>query len=314
MSKPRILLTGARGQLATAVAQSHRSELGELVAVDRTQFDLSQSDSLAAKLDEIKPQIIINTAAYTAVDKAQTEVDLAYAVNAHAPGEMANWCARNSALLIHYSTDYVFDGSKRSPWLETDEPRPLSVYGASKLEGEQRIAQAIEQGAAAITLRTSWVYASHGKNFFLTMLKLAAQKPELTVVDDQLGAPTTVDFLAEVTRGLLALSPQEAQAASGIYHCTMSGEVTWRGFAQTIIEQAHARGLLSAAIPVHATTTAVYNAPAPRPLYSVMSNRKRVERFGGTAAATSLSWGEGLMGLLRQKPSRGDQLKVDRTL
>jgi dTDP-4-dehydrorhamnose reductase len=298
MPKPRILLTGARGQLATAIARSHHSELGELIAVDRTQFDLSQPASLADKLDEIKPQIIINTAAYTAVDKAQTEVDLAYAVNGQAPGEMAQWCARNDALLIHYSTDYVFDGSKRMPWLETDEPRPLSVYGASKLEGEQRIAQAIEQGAAAITLRTSWVYASHGKNFFLTMLKLAAQKPELTVVDDQLGAPTTVDFLADVSQGLLMLSPDDARVASGIYHCTMSGEVTWRGFAQAIIEQAHARGLLPASIPVHPTTTAAYNAPAPRPLYSVLSNQKRAVQFDGTVSAER-SWLEGLEQVMR---------------
>ncbi len=315
----KILITGANGQLGSHLSSHLSSQLSrraqaaltaplhqlEVVALDRNQFDLSQPQQLAATLDAIQPNIIINTAAYTAVDKAEQERELAFAVNAHSPAAIAAWCAQNNAALIHYSTDYVFDGSKRTPWLESDATNPLSVYGASKRAGEEAIQALIKsEGLAAITLRTSWVYAAHGKNFLLTMLKLAKDRQEslapLTVVDDQLGAPTTVDFLADVTFDLIGNASDAGaivnalQHKAGIYHCTMAGEVTWRGFAQRIFEIAVEKGLLRVAPAVNPTSTAAYNAPAPRPLYSVMSNEKRVNTFSVNYGGIELTWQDGL--------------------
>lgn len=262
----RILLTGANGQVGWELRRS-LAPLGNLDAFDRAALDLEKSEEIRARMRELRPNVIVNAGAYTAVDKAESEPELAFAVNAHAPEILAEETKRLGALLIHYSTDYVFDGTKAGPYVETDTPNPFSVYGKSKLAGENAIRAT---GCRHVILRTSWVYASRGKNFLLTILRLAKERPELRVVDDQHGAPTWARDIADTSAKILC----RGEAPNGIYHLTAAGETTWCGFAREILQVA---GLET---PVHAITTAEYPTPARRPMNSVLEGTKTRTTFG----------------------------------
>jgi len=278
----RILLTGAGGQLGSTLVRS-LAPLGEIVAFDHAALDLADAGSLARACRDVAPRVIVNAAAYTAVDKAESEPALAHAVNGRAPGVLADEAAKLGALLVHYSTDYVFDGAKRSAYRESDPVAPLGVYGASKLEGERAIAAS---PCAHLILRTSWVYAPHGRNFLATMLRLAETKEEIRVVDDQRGAPTSCALLARETARLLSIP--EALSARGLYHLTAGGEVTWCGFARAIFDRRARAGF---AVPsVIAISTNEYPTPARRPAYSVLDNARLGADFGWRQPA----WEEGL--------------------
>jgi dTDP-4-dehydrorhamnose reductase len=220
---------------------------------------------------EERPDVVVNAAAYTAVDKAESDEGTARTVNAVAPGLLARACRESGALLVHYSTDYVFDGTKSTPYVEDDPVAPLSAYGRTKLEGEQAIARA---GGDHLVLRTSWVYGPRGGNFLLTMLRAGAARDELRVVDDQRGAPTSSLALARLTRDLLALPRERLAAGSGIYHATAAGETTWFGFATAIFARREKRPRL---VPI---ATHEWPTPARRPAYSVMSSERLAATFG----------------------------------
>jgi len=256
------------------------SGFGEIICHDRDSVDIAAPDQLRALVRRVTPDVILNAAAYTAVDRAESEPDVAMAVNGAAPGILAEEALRASALLVHYSTDYIFDGSKITPWVETDKPNPLNVYGASKLAGEKAI-QAV--GGKYLIFRTSWVYGPHGNNFLLTMLRLAKERASLNIVDDQFGAPTTSISLADATRtivaGVLAGSYGAADKWAGLYHLTCGGAVSWCGFAQAIFTRAEA--LLCGKHPaIHPIASSAYPTPAKRPRNSVLSNEKLSERLG----------------------------------
>jgi len=275
-----ILLTGASGQVGWELRRS-LSTLGRVVAPSHAELDLARPETLTAALRDIKPDLIVNPAAYTAVDKAESEQDLAYAVNAEAPLALAKEAARLGITLVHYSTDYVFDGTQFGAYAEYDAPRPLGVYGASKLAGEELVQAS---GAEHLILRTSWVYGLRGKNFLLTMQRLARERDRLSVVADQFGAPTWARSIAEATAQVLALwlspgaTPEDRQRLSGVYHMTCGGRTSWHGFAEAILQNMQARG---EKIPVlKAIPTAEYPTPAQRPANSVLSNEKLQKTFG----------------------------------
>jgi dTDP-4-dehydrorhamnose reductase len=241
--KPIILLTGKTGQVGGELLPLLRP-LGEVLALDRAQMNLEKRDDISRVIRQLRPQLIINAGAYTAVDQAELDDLAAQAINAEAPGVMAEEAKKLGAALVHYSTDYVFDGSKRCPYEECDAPNPLNVYGKSKLAGEQAVRAS---GIPHLIFRTSWVYGTHGRNFMLTMLHLAAEREELKIVSDQTGAPTTASYLAASTTKILGklcgLSNEEGAAAamrhvSGTYHLTAAGLTTWYGFANAIFEEA----------------------------------------------------------------------------
>lgn len=266
----KILLTGINGQVGAAIQQAlGRSTLQhELIALDRLGLDLSDPASIARALNEHQPDIIINPAAYTAVDQAESDQDAALAINAAAPKQLAEGAARLGIPLIHFSTDYVFDGSKQGAWLESDTPQPLNVYGASKLAGEQAITAS---GCAHVILRTSWVYSSGGKNFYLTMRRLLSERDAVTVVDDQFGTPTPAGWLAEVVLQLLQRW-QAGQWHSGIYHCTPTGVTHWLGFAQVIAAQLASEQRLKAKLTGIPSND--YPTPAQRPANSQLCCNK----------------------------------------
>ena len=272
-----ILLTGSTGQVGFELARSLQG-LGKVVALDRSALDLSDLDSLRRTVREVAPALIVNPAAYTAVDKAETEYDLAMRVNAEAPGLLAEEAKRLNAGLIHYSTDYVFDGQKQGPYDEDDAVAPQNVYGKSKLAGEQAIAVA---GGMHLIFRTSWVYGARGKNFLLTMLRLGAEREELSVVGDQFGAPTWCNTIATMTAHVLAQAMRSGdwhewwQANNGIYHLTASGSTTWRDFAEAIFEQSP----LERKPAVKPISAASYPTAAKRPTNSRLSNEKLAARF-----------------------------------
>ena len=270
----RILLTGRDGQVGHELART-LAPLGELTAFDRAGLDLSDPDALVAACRALRPGLIVNAAAYTAVDRAQTEPERALAINGRAPGILAEQARRLGALLVHYSTDYVFDGKKRTPYVESDAVAPLNEYGRSKLAGERAIAAS---GCRHLVFRTSWVYGPRGRNFLLTMLSLAATRDELRIVGDQRGAPTSSTFLAEATVRALAAIPAQG-IASGIYHLSASGTTTWAQFARAIFARTAPRPGLRPprVIPIR---TEEYPTPAPRPAYSVLSHRKFRAAFG----------------------------------
>ena len=278
-SRPRILIVGSAGQVGRELQRSF-SDAGEIVACDRKSLNLAAPDQVRETLRGAAPDIILNAAAYTAVDRAETEPDAAMAVNATAPGVMAEEALRAGALLVHYSTDYVFDGKKSGPWVETDSPNPLNAYGASKLAGEQAIQRV---GGKYLIFRTSWVYGPHGNNFLRTMLRLGRERDSLKIVDDQFGAPTSSIELANATRtvvdGALAGQFGAADTWSGLYHMTCSGRVSWCGFAQAIFARAQAH--LDGRKPeVNLIPSSEYPVPAMRPNNSVLSNEKLFARFG----------------------------------
>jgi dTDP-4-dehydrorhamnose reductase len=270
----RILLTGAGGQVGFELART-LAPLGELHAFDHAHLDLADPAALVEACRALQPELIVNAAAYTAVDKAESEPGLAHAVNARAPGVLAGEAGRLGAVLVHYSTDYVFDGSKRAPYAEDDPPRPLNAYGRSKLEGELAIAAS---GCRHLVFRTSWVYGPRGRNFLATMLSLAATRDEVRVVDDQRGAPTSSLFLAEATARALAAIPPEG-VASGVYHLAAAGKTSWAGFARAIFDRAKGRRGFRAprVVPI---ASAEYPTAARRPPYSVLSHRKFTAAFG----------------------------------
>jgi len=276
---PRILILGASGQLGVELRRSFASS-GNVTAASRDTGDLANPDQLRALIRRVKPAVILNAAAYTAVDRAESESELARAINAEGPRILAEEARDLDALLVHYSTDYVFDGSKPGPFAEADATNPLNIYGASKLAGEQAI-QSV--GGRFLIFRTSWVYGPHGKNFLFTMLRLGRERDKLSIVDDQIGAPTTSIELARATHAIVAGIQQnrfgDAERWSGVYHMTCAGSTSWFGFAQAIFERA-ARvpgAKTPELIPIPATS---YPTPAARPANSVLSNHKLNSRFG----------------------------------
>ncbi|KIU51737.1 dTDP-4-dehydrorhamnose reductase [Pseudomonas putida] len=258
----KILITGRNGQLAQAL-QQRLAGLGQVHVLGREQLDLAEPERIRQVVRELSPDLLVNAAAYTAVDQAENEPALAFAINATAPGVLAEEAARLGVPLLHYSTDYVFDGSKATPYTEDDAPNPLSVYGRSKLAGEQAI-HAV--GGAHLTLRTSWVYSLHGRNFLLTMQRLLQEKPQLRVVADQIGAPTWAGSLAASTLALIQRWQAGQAGAWGTYHMTAQGQTSWFGFAQAIGEHLEAQGRPCAQLlPIPSSE---YPTPAQRPLNS----------------------------------------------
>lgn len=258
----KILITGQHGQVSQAL-QAHLQGLGELMVIGSNQLDLAKPDQIREQIRAHRPDLIINAAAHTAVDQAESEPDAAFAINAIAPGILAQEAKALGIPLIHYSTDYVFDGSKPAPYTEADAPNPLSVYGQSKLAGEQAIATA---GGQYLILRTSWVYSNQGKNFLLTMQRLLQEKPQMRIVADQIGAPTWAGTIAGSTRALIERWLAGEAGEWGIYHLTAQGETSWFGFAQAIGEHLHADG--KACAELEAIPSSAYPTPAKRPLNS----------------------------------------------
>jgi dTDP-4-dehydrorhamnose reductase len=269
VTRPKILLTGATGQIGYELAQL-LPRFGELTALDRANLDLADVDAIRATVRALQPQLIVNAAAYTAVDDAEGEPSLAEAINARAPGVLAEEAKRLGALLIHFSTDYVFDGGAATPYDESAQTFPLNVYGRSKLHGEQAIGAS---AAAAIVLRTSWVYASRGRNFFLTIRRLAAERDELRVVADQFGVPNWSRALAEATVRLLDRGVPELASCAGLYHLSGYGRASWFEFARAIVGEVERP-------KVTPITTAEYPTAAARPAYSVLATAKFEHTFG----------------------------------
>jgi dTDP-4-dehydrorhamnose reductase len=275
-----ILLTGVNGQVGFELARSLQG-LGKVVALDRSELDLGDLDQVRRVVREVKPGLIVNPAAHTAVDKAETDVEAAMRLNAEAPGVLAEEAKRLGAALVHYSTDYVFDGTKDGAYVESDAVNPQNVYGKSKLAGEQAIAAA---GCAHLIFRTSWVYGTRGKNFLLTMLRVGAQRSELSVVANQYGAPTWANTIAALTSNVLAQAVSGRSgdwddwwsSFSGVYHLTASGETSWHEFAQAIFELSD----LAVKPLVKPIPAASYPTAATRPANSRLSNDKLADTFG----------------------------------
>jgi len=281
----RVLLTGRNGQVGWELERA-LSVLGEVAAFDRDGLDLAKPDQIVARIREVKPEVIVNAAAYTAVDRAESEPDLAFAINATAARILAEEAKKLGALLVHYSTDYVFDGNERQPYSELDEPNPLNVYGRTKLEGENAVRQA---GGWYLILRSSWIYSSRGDNFLRTILRLAKERDELRIVNDQWGTPTWARDIATATGAVLAQA-LEQEAEPGIFHLTSQGEMTWCGFAQEILRMA------DIPISVRAIPTSAYPTPARRPAYSVLTSDKARQTFGVVLP----DWRDGLASCFRE--------------
>ena len=276
----KILLFGKNGQVGWELQRS-LAPLGELVALgaDSQELcgDFTDLEGIARTVRAVAPDVIVNAAAYTAVDKAESEPELAHTINALAPGVLAQEALRGNAWLINYSTDYVFDGSGDKPWLETDTTAPLSVYGATKLEGEQLIQQS---GCQHLIFRTSWVYGARGGNFAKTMLRLAQQRDTLTVINDQIGAPTGADLLADITAHAICTAKTRAEL-SGLYHLVAGGETSWHGYASFVLNFARRAGVTLKVSPdaIQAVPTSAFPTPAKRPLNSRLDTKKLQHSF-----------------------------------
>jgi dTDP-4-dehydrorhamnose reductase len=287
-----MLVLGAAGQLGTELLLA-LAPLGQVVAGTRSgvladgsvceKADFDQPARLPELLDRLQPTVVINAAAYTAVDQAEQDADAAFRVNAQAPGEIARWCAAHAVPLVHYSTDYVFDGRGDTPYTEDEPTGPLGVYGRSKRDGEDAVRAA---GGRHLIFRTAWVYAAHGRNFLRTMLRLGAQRDHLRVVADQIGTPTPAALIADITAQVL----QNPTTLSGTWHLTASGQTSWHGFAQAIFEEALKQGVLDKVPALEPITTAQYPTPAQRPAWSVLDNRRLQQDFGVSLP----SWKQGL--------------------
>jgi len=279
----RVLLLGGDGQVGHELRRS-LAALGEVVVTTRSgrlavdgsacePLDLAQADAIEPLLRRVRPDRVVNATAYTAVDRAESERELAFAVNAQAPARLAELCAADGIGLIHYSTDYVFDGNGTRPYLESDPTGPLSVYGESKLAGEEAIRAS---GAAHLILRTAWVYATHGHNFLRTMLRLGAERDELRVVADQHGSPTPAWLLADAAAAVL----RQGIVEPGVRHIVAGGQTSWHGFAEAIFDEALLRGLIARRPQVLPITTADYPTPARRPNYSVLDSSRLQAEYG----------------------------------
>jgi len=283
----KILLLGANGQVGFELARS-LAPLGELHLTTREPLaaadfrphrlvDLARPEMLGNALAEIAPDIVVNAAAYTAVDRAEDEVELAERINHHALAVLGAWAARDDRLVVHYSTDYVFDGAATRPYAETDPPAPLGVYGRTKFAGEEALRAS---GCQHLIFRTAWVYAARGHNFLRTMLRVGRERGAVRVVDDQRGAPTTARLIADVTATVLAHLAERTQPAPGTYHLAAGGECTWFEFARAIFTFAHAAGLIDRQVEVTPIATADYPTRARRPAYSVLDTTKLRATFG----------------------------------
>jgi dTDP-4-dehydrorhamnose reductase len=291
-----VLLFGGNGQVGQALLRT-LAPLGTLVATTRSGAlpdgspcevaDFDDPASLPGLLDRIGPDVVVNAAAYTAVDRAEGDPDAAWRANAEAPDAIARWCAAAGVPLVHYSTDYVFDGTATRPYREDDPTAPLGVYGASKLAGEQAIRAA---GGRHLIFRTAWVYAAHGANFLRTMLRVGADRDVLRVVADQIGTPTPAALIADVSAQIL----QQRLTLSGTYHLTATGATSWHGFAEAIFAEAVARGILPRAPRVEAITTAEYPTAARRPAYSCLD----VRRLQSDSGLLLPAWQDGLAGVM----------------
>jgi dTDP-4-dehydrorhamnose reductase len=286
----RILITGTTGQIGSALL-SPLASLGTVLPVVRRDLDLGLGASIEPTLDRLNPDLIINPAAYTAVDRAEDEPELAHAINAVAPGVIARWAAVRKVPFIHFSTDYVFDGSRDSPWREQDPTRPLSVYGVSKLEGEKRIRST---NGPHLILRTSWVYAARGQNFLRTIARLAAERDELRIVNDQVGAPTSARSIAEAITHLLAVGQPDLARyfamAGGLVHLAAAGETSWHGFASEVVKGLRARGITLKASAILPIATKDYPTKAMRP----RNSRLALEHLAHSFGIIMPDWKEGL--------------------
>jgi dTDP-4-dehydrorhamnose reductase len=281
---PTILLLGKNGQVGWEL-QRTMAPLGHVIAWDQTDLDLTQPDQMRVKLRELKPNLVVNAAAYTAVDRAEDEPDLAMAINGIAPGILAEETKVLGATLVHYSTDYVFDGTKITPYTEEDIPNPINVYGNTKLAGEQAI-QAI--AGKYLIFRTSWVYGGRGSNFLLSILRLANERDQIRVVDDQIGAPTWCRMIAEATALLLGRGHEDIEDKSGIYHLTAGEKTSWFGFAKAILASGFAQE--KSPIELLPISSCEYAASACRPTNSLLSNIEIQKKF----CITLPSWKSGL--------------------
>lgn len=280
----RLLLLGVNGQVGHELART-LAPLGEVAIPDRSRYDFADPSTLAAVVADTRPHVVVNAAAYTAVDRAEADVATATAVNAEAPGHLARAAKACGALLVHYSTDYVFDGTKATPYGEDDTPHPMGVYGRTKLEGENAIRAS---GAEHVIFRTSWVYSARGQNFLLTVLRLAAEREQLRVVADQIGAPTWARTIAETTAA--ALTRDLARRVSGgfesaVVHLAAAGATSWHGFASAIVAGARARGATLACREVLPISTADYPTAARRPANSRLAGQMLRLRYGITLPA-----------------------------
>lgn len=294
----KILITGGAGQVGWELCRSLAIH-GDILAPARDEMDLASADSIVSAVRAFRPELIVNAAAYTAVDKAESEIELAMKVNGEAPRILAEEAARLGAGLIHYSTDYVFDGTKAAPYIEEDEVGPINAYGSTKLAGEKAVAEA---NPAYLILRTSWVYAPRGRNFLLTVLRLARERKELKVVNDQYGAPTPARLIAEATACVVARLSRRAHVNSdqlaemaGVYHLTSAGRATWYEFALEILRGNQASPKI---VPI---PTEAYPSPAKRPHNSVLDNTRFTETFGIALP----DWKAGLKLCLEELKERG---------
>jgi dTDP-4-dehydrorhamnose reductase len=287
----RILILGAQGQLGIELQKSF-GDAGEVTALGRDKCDLSRPETIPAVIADLRPEIILNAAAYTAVDRAESEPELAMKVNGEALGVLADDARKQDALLVHYSTDYVFDGSKKEPWVEDDSPNPLNVYGTTKLAGERKI---VEAGGRYLIFRTSWVYSPHGNNFLKTMLRLGRERDQLRIVNDQIGAPTTAAALARATRAIVD-GLDSNKNRSGVYHMTCSGQTSWWGFAQAIFRRSPKPEQKNWPEVVGIPDTE-YPTPARRPKNSVLSNARLHSEFGVALPSWEAALGETLTAL-----------------
>lgn len=287
-----VLVFGGNGQVGQELLRA-LAPLGKVVATTRSgalpdgsaceTADFGQPESLPALLDRLQPSVVVNAAAYTAVDRAEQDVKAAFAANAQAPGMIARWCAAHGVPFVHYSTDYVFDGQGTAPYREDEPTAPLGVYGTSKRDGEDAVRAA---GGRHLIFRTAWVYASHGANFLRTMLRVGAERDQLRVVADQVGTPTPAALIADVTAQALRHPGQ----LSGTWHLTASGQTSWHGFAEAIFAEALVTGMLAKVPAVEAIPSSEYPTPAKRPAWSVLDNRKLQQDFGIVLP----SWQDGL--------------------
>jgi dTDP-4-dehydrorhamnose reductase len=287
----RALIVGAQGQLGQELQKTAPAGI-ELVLAGRAQLDISQRQSVLDYVQQVEPQVIINAAAYTAVDGAETKPDLAVQVNAEGPGYLARAAQCTGARLLHISSDFVFDGRTSTPYTRAQEPRPLGVYGHSKLAGERRVMEVLPLNS--IVLRTAWVYSSHGSNFVKTMLRLMNERDELGVVNDQLGAPTWAKGLARVLWSFV-----EREDVHGIYHWTDAGSCSWFEFASAICDQGRALGLVHNDVHIAGISTSEYPTPAQRPLYSVLDTSATTALLG----VAQLDWRSQLRQMLEELKS-----------